>query len=81
MTKEQLEVLNTLVSGKIALSFNVDEFQTLHIVTKFAEFLIDEVGIVFVESKETHGLSIFLEIARIGQIIDDVLEGMKWLKN
>ena len=77
MTKEQLEVLNTLVSGKIAESFNVDEFQTLHIVTKFAEFLIDEVGIVFVESKETHGLSIFLEIARVGQIVDDVLEGMK----
>lgn len=77
MTKEQLEVLNTLVSGKIAESFNVDEFQTLHIVTKFANFLIDEVGIVFVESKETHGLSIFLEIARVGQIVDDVLEGMK----
>ena len=77
MTKEQLEVLNTLVSGKIAGSFSIDEFQTLHIVTKFAEFLIDEVGIVFVESKETHGLSIFLEIARVGQIVDDVLEGMK----
>ena len=77
MTKEQLEVLNTLVSGKIAESFNVDEFQTLHIVTKFAEFLIDEVGIVFVESKKTHGLSIFLEIARIGKIINDVLEGIK----
>ena len=81
MTKEQLAVLNTLVPGKIAVSFNVDEFQTLHIVTRFAEFLIDEVGIVFVESKETHGLSIFLEIARIGKIINDVLEGMKWLKN
>ena len=77
MTKEQLEVLNTLVSGKIAESFSIDEFQTLHIVTKFAEFLIDEVGIVFVESEEAHGLSILLEIARIGQIVDDVLEGMK----
>ena len=77
MTKEQLEVLNALVSGKIALSFNVDEFQTLHIVTKFAEFLIDEVGIVFVETKETHGLSIFLEIARVGKIVDDVLKGVE----
>ena len=77
MTKEQLEVLNTLASGKIAESFSIDEFQTLHIVTKFAEFLSDEVGIVFVETKETHGLSIFLEIARIGQIIDDVLKGVK----
>ena len=77
MKKEQLEVLNTLVSGKIAESYSIDEFQTLHIVTKFAEFLIDEVGIVFVESKETHGLSIFLEIARIGQIIDDVLKGVE----
>ena len=77
MTKEQMAVLNALVSGKIAESFNVDEFQTLHIVTKFAEFLIDEVGIVFVETKETHGLSIFLEIARVGQIVDDVLKGVE----
>ena len=77
MTKEQLAALNTLVSGKMAESFSIDEFQVLHIKTKFAEFLIDEVGIVFVETKETHGLSIFLEIARIGKIINDVLEGMK----
>ena len=77
MTKEQMAVLNALVSGKMAESFSVDEFQTLHIVTKFAEFLIDEVGIVFVETKETHGLSIFLEIARVGQIVDDVLKGVE----
>ena len=77
MTKEQLAALNTLVSGEMAESFSIDEFQTLHIVTKFAEFLIDEVGIVFVETKATHGLSIFLEIARIGKIIDDVVKGVE----
>ena len=77
MTKEQLAALNTLVSGEMAESFSIDEFQTLHIVTKFAEFLIDEVGIVFVETKETHGLSILLEIARVCQIVDDVLKGVE----